>query len=193
MRSKLLIIFSVLGIIVCVFFAIHVWALSTIGQKFDDIQNLSNNVQSDIIKNQQLNNLKRNLKNASEQKAALLAVFIKDDDIPNFIQSLEVIMKNFKVSGTTKSVSEKNVPTLNSAGKDELLISFEAEAPYQNLMQFISILESLPYKSYISSVTLVKENSGLTSATDIKSSKTNLWKLDLTLNIVKIKIAKPTK
>lgn len=192
MKQKFLIISSIFGILICSFFAIHVWALSSIGQKYDNTQDLSNNLQTDMFKNQQLTNLKRSLKKAGEQKDALLALFIKDDDIPNFIQSLETIMKNLKISGTTKSVSERVVPELKSFGKNELVISFEAEAPYSNLMQFVSILENLPYKSYISLVTLTKEDSVQTSGT-IKSSKSNLWKLNLTLNIVKIKTVSNSK
>ena len=73
MKSKFLIISLVIGIIICIFFAVHVWAISTIGQKYDDAQNLSNNVQSDLIKNQQLTNLKKSLKNVTEDNIALSA------------------------------------------------------------------------------------------------------------------------
>ncbi len=189
MKSKLLIIISILGIIFCIFFAVHVWALSSIGQKYEDNQNISMNLQSDMIKSEQLANFQKSLKKSSEEKNALLALFIKNDDIPNFIQSLETIMKNLKIVGTTKSVAERAVPELTSSGKDELLISFEAEGSYSNLMQFVDILENLPYKSYISTATLIKEDSGAIA----KPLKTIPWKLDLTLNIVKINNVQPPK
>ena len=186
MKSKLLIVSLLLGIILCVFFALHIWELSSIAQKYDDNQNISMNLQNDTIKSQQLANFQKSLKKSSEEKDALLALFIKNDDIPNFIQSLETIMKNLKITGTTKSVSERVVPELTSSGKNELLISFEAEAPYSNLMQFVDILENLPYKSYISTATITKEDSGQVLGVTTKPSKSSLWKLDVTLNIVKI-------
>ncbi|MFA6463956.1 MAG: hypothetical protein WCV55_03035 [Candidatus Paceibacterota bacterium] len=193
MKKKLIIISSIVGTMALVFFAVHIWVISKIEQKYSDTQNLSGNLQMDIIKNQQLSNLRRKIKNFSEQNKELLALFIKDDDIPNSIQSLETIMRNLKITGNTKSVSEINVPELKSALKNELLITFEAEAPYSNLMQFISILENLPYRSYISSVSIVKETPVQSLGQTTKSAKNDLWKLNLTLNIVKTMASQTTK
>ena len=185
MKTKLLITSSIIGIIVCFLFGLHVWAISQIGQNYDSNQNNFGNVQNDLIKNQQLNNLKRSLKNAGQEKDALLALFINNDDIPNFIQSIETVMQNLKINGTTKSVSERSLPELTAASKDELVVSFEAEATYPKLMQLVEILENLPYKSYLSQVNLTKEDLSQTSSTNVKSTVTGLWKLSLTLNVVK--------
>ncbi len=193
MKTKLIIISSIAGITIFVFFIAHIWAVYTIEEKYNNTQDLSGNLQIDAIKNQQLSSLKKKIKNFSEQSKALVSLFIKDDDIPDSIQSLETIMKNLKITGTTKSVSERDVPELKSASKNELVIAFEAEAPYSNLMQYISILENLPYKSYISSASIVKESSTQTIDQTSKNIRKDLWKLNLTLNIVKIKTIKASK
>lgn len=191
MKTKFFIISLVVGVIICILAVVHLFAISQIGKNYDDTQNISDSLQNDMIKNQQLSNLKKSFKNAGEENVALMAIFIKNDDIPSFIQSLETIMKNLKIVGSTKSVSERTLPELTPSGKNELLVSFEAEAPYSNLMQFVSILESLPYKSYISSATIIKEASGQVAGATAKPPKTNLWKLNLTLNIVKIVSTQP--
>ncbi|MEI8338096.1 MAG: hypothetical protein WCF92_03045 [bacterium] len=193
MKIRLIIISSIVGTIALIFMLGHIWMISTIEKRYTDTQNLAGNLQLDAMKTQQLSNLKKDIKNFNDKNMALLDLFIKEDDIPNFIESLETIMKNQKVIGVTKSISEASVPELTSASKDQLVISFEAEAPYPNLMQFVSILENLPYKSYISSATLTKETSAQNLGKDLKSTKVNLWKLNLTLNVVKIKTISPAK
>ena len=193
MKRKLIIISSIVGIGILIFLGINVWAIYTIGEKYNSTQDLSGNLQMDTIKNKHLSSLQKKIKNFSDQNKELMTLFIKDDDIPNSIQSLEVIMKNLKIAGITKSVSERDVPELKLASKNELVITFEAEAPYSNLMQYISILENLPYKSYISSASIVKETSVQSIDQIPKNIRKDLWKLNLTLNIVKNKTIKSSK
>lgn len=124
-----------------------------------------------IKKDEQLSSVRIALRESSETLESIDKVFIREDEISSFIDSLEVLASDYGVSISLGSISVDAIPNISS--NKQLRIRASSVGTWSNLVSFMTSLEALPKAVLIQRVsfnkdvgsTTVKESVGEWNAT----------------------------
>ncbi len=162
---------------------LYVWLVLKIQNTLASVEGFYSDIALSQTKDTSLQNLNRNSRTIIKEDAEIQSLFVQDQSAPDFIQSIETMMQDLKIDGAIKSVSNEQEPELTPLSKDELEVSIEADSSYSNLLNFVSLLENLPYKSYVTSVSLQKNTETDQKTGAVIITKNAPWILDVTLNV----------
>ncbi len=167
---------------------------------FWDIKTM--NEQTSVFENEIIINTKReealdsvvNMINDTKLSVAKLDTFFvgKDEALAGFIKLVESMAKGAGVNATVGSVSDEGV------AKDLLRMKLTFNGPWQSVINFIGILESVPYKIEtanlsINTITSFDNNEPLPQALSTKdvkvklASKEKLWSGSVEFTVLKMK------
>ncbi len=102
----------------------------------------------------ELAKIKDNLKDTLGTEDRLRSLFVAPDAVVDFIQLLESVMKTAGVTGGVQDVTEATNAELDLAGKKELHLSLVVTGSWNGVLKLESLLEKIPYKSTINSVSM---------------------------------------
>lgn len=182
MKKKITILIFLI-ITFCILVGLYVWLVLKIQNTLASVEGFYSDIALSQTKDTSLQNLNRNSRTIIKEDAEIQSLFVQDQSAPDFIQSIETMMQDLKIDGAIKSVSNEQEPELTPLSKDELEVSIEADSSYSNLLNFVSLLENLPYKSYVTSVSLQKNTETDQKTGAVIITKNAPWILDVTLNV----------
>ncbi len=131
--------------------------------------------------------IEQNLKGTVENGDRIAALFLGQDSIVDFIQTIESVMKDVGVSGSVDSVVEQSFPELDASGKEKINMVISAEGDWSGLVNLLGLLERLPYKSTVNSFSLRYADVMVEATKKKAASTTKVWQLKVNLDVWAIK------
>ena len=102
----------------------------------------------------ELNKVEQNLKATLASRDRLLSLLVRQESIVDFIQTLEALMKKAGITGSVDTVSEEPISGDGASNKEKLLVALSASGSWQGIVKFVGLLEKIPYKSAINSLSI---------------------------------------
>lgn len=127
---------------------ISAWFLlfTSINEKKIEVGLLQNNITGRVVRQNELSKLKLFVNDITEEKNQLSSVFIGEDSIVDFIESLEGIAKTSEVDLELRSVGVLN-------GKNKGVVTqFRITGKFENIFHYIALLEVSPYQIFFNRV-----------------------------------------
>jgi hypothetical protein len=152
---------------------ISLWAFLFLKVKASNerISTLTNEIELRVRQERTLQSVKDLVEATAEARALLNASFLKEDGAAGFLEFLESVGKGVGVVVTIKSVDEP-VPSDPKALR-ELRVQLNADGRWKNVMQFLGVVEHLPYETRVEQVVLSRKDPiG--------------WRVDITLTALKL-------
>jgi hypothetical protein len=147
-------------LIVCLLFAVaSVGVYSYIYKKLNEFKQdvVSSNLKIETEERNlsDLEKSEKNLKTITAQGERLSLLYIEHENIVDFIQMIESIIKTNKLVGQVVSVSEVASQELEYVNKEKLLLAINARGEWADIYKLVGLLEKLPFKSSVDSVSLI--------------------------------------
>ncbi len=167
------------------------------GQIMDKNKNVSSmlndaEVQNSVNNGQQ--SLQDILANTKDDRDKIGAIVLSDDKVVNFIEAVEALGDVTHTHVTTSSV---NVNEGGAANTGLLTMQVTVGGAWQNIMQFTSLIENMPYKISINAMDVKVGNANADTSVDTTTTKDKKpavvvrsapqWQANLTINVVKNK------
>lgn len=96
-----------------------------------------------------LQTFKKTLEESADKRAELNALFLTPEDVIDFIGNIEGWGTTIGVKTTLSGLKEE--------GGERLSFSVQAEGTFEKVMNFIELLENIPYDAHIDNVNLVNQ------------------------------------
>lgn len=109
------------------------------------VSTLKTSIRESEARNTELDLIKINLKNTLENFQMLDALFVKHEEVADFLQEIENLAKSSGLSIKIVGVSNKEISGVSS-NKEYLLVTASTEGNFNNTMKFMHLLELLPRK-----------------------------------------------
>jgi hypothetical protein len=165
--------------------------VKTLNEQIIDVKSEANQVKS---KYDRLIAFHNSAQSDVDDKKKLLNYFIPANGAVDFITSFEQTAQSIGLKFNTVSLDSEQVTDLASQNKELLHIVFETNGSWNSTMQFLSLVESMPYAVQIVGANLegaagTPSLVGSDSASGVLTNKVNLgyWRLLLNIKVVKIK------
>lgn len=181
--KKLFIVFTVLVLFAL---ALYIFLFLHIAKEGRTISALKNDISVTTEKEGKLRSVQAVLRETEDERARLDDYFIAKDGVVSFIELIEAFGG---ISGAVIDVSTVDVGPLvskaDTTAKDTdsfaelILLSFKVNGIWQEVLHTFALLESLPYKISITSVTL--------RTIPVPEEEPQKWQADVTLTVVKKK------
>ena len=126
-----------------VLFGIYSALFIVIKNKNNQVSALQNQVDIEVRKDQRLNSTKQLIEDLGEELEQIDAYFVPVDGVVDFLENLEALGSVASVSVDVNSVSV-NENTNDNLPYELLKIDFVARGSWKNVVQLISLLETLP-------------------------------------------------
>jgi|GEM_PF-5421427 len=118
-----------------------------------------------------------------EDRSKIDSYLLQDDDVVDFLEKIEELGEISKTRVVTSSVNIDERGEKSTTGF--LQLNINAFGPFENIMHFISLIESLPYKVAIDK--LILSTVGDNGQQPVKGSQTKEWQSNFELKVVKLK------
>jgi Tfp pilus assembly protein PilO len=168
-----------------------IYYVKTLSEHIVDVKNEANQIKS---KYDRLIALHDSAESNTDDKKKLLNYFIPANGAVDFITSFEQTAQAIGLKFNTVSLDSELAEGLDPHGKEFLRIAFETKGSWNSTMQFLSLVESMPYAIQITGATLEGSAGtpslvGSDSANGVLTNTVNLgyWRLLLNIKVVKIK------
>lgn len=129
---------------------------SSLQKTEEKVSTLKNSIRESEARNTELDLIKINLKNTLENFQMLDALFVKHEEVADFLQEVEILAKNTGLSIKIIGVSKKDIAGISS-NKEYLLVTASTQGDFKNTMKFMRLLELLPRKIGFDKVILKSE------------------------------------
>jgi len=116
---------------------VYVYSFYELKAKSEDASIVSGELYEYLSKEGTINILKTSVKNTKEDRKKIDTYFVARDDIPDFARKIEALGE---MSGT-----DLEITGLRKQG-DVLFFDLSSDGGFQNTLQLISLIESLPFK-----------------------------------------------
>lgn len=118
---------------------------SSLQKAEEKVSTLKTSIRESEARNTELDLIKINLKNTLENFQMLNALFVKHEEVADFLQDVESLAKASGLSVKIIGVSKKDIPGISS-NKEYLLVTASSQGDFKNTMKFMRLLELLPRK-----------------------------------------------
>jgi len=171
MKNKFFTTIFILFALILAAFAGWFYLFSKISSERKEIIELRKSILRGDKKNVDEKSLARLLESVKNEKKAVEAIFLKEDDLVRLIKGLESIRGSSGVSLKISAISAEKKKTSKPA------ISFSAQGTFEQLFKYLYFLENLPYLITINKVFFQNEEKGDSDAKadDKKTSSTPGW------------------
>lgn len=134
----------------------------------------------------ELNRVEQNLKDTLASKERLTALFVKQSAVADFIQMLELVIKKANLVGSVDSVSEEQIEGGKVANKAKLAVSITANGEWQDVLRFAGLIERIPYKSTVDSISFSPAKQAQ-DATNKKVISKGGWQISVKMHVMMLK------
>ena len=129
---------------------------SSLQKAEEKVSTLKNSIRESEARNTELDLIKINLKNTLENFQMLDALFVKHEEVADFLQEVEILAKSTGLSIKIIGVSKKDIAGISS-NKEYLFVTASTQGDFKNTMKFMRLLELLPRKIGFDKVILKSE------------------------------------
>lgn len=149
-------LFVIYTLYVLVFLGVYVYIFFHIQEKNASAAAAHVRVAQLQEQNQQMNNLNSTIRNIQNRKEKLHEFFVDSERIVNFLETIEKMGTDSGADVTVRSISEgeTSAQTVN-----ELKLDLAVDGTWSHVYHFISLLENLPLKITVDTISLGKRNS----------------------------------
>jgi hypothetical protein len=109
------------------------------------------------VHQQELSSLARLVEASADERNKLSSYVLSDQDIINFLALLETLAKE---QGVTSKIQSLKTTKLNNTF-DELTLTVLVRGSYTATLRMLTLLETLPYQSYVEKVDVSRDSSAL--------------------------------
>src|SRR3989338_4488327 len=171
MKNKFFTTIFILFALILAAFAGWFYLFSKISSEIKEIIELRKNILRNDKKNINEKSLARLLESVKNEKKAVEAIFLKEDDLVRLIKGLESIRGSSGVSLKISAISAEKKKTSKPA------ISFSAQGTFEQLFKYLYLLENLPYLITINKISFQKEEDGkeIAQGNNKKSGLVPIW------------------
>jgi hypothetical protein len=121
---------------------------------------------------QELATLVKLVEDTTEEREEILSYLLTEDKVIDFLAFIETLGREQNVVLKTDSLTVQGAGNLT----EELQVGVSITGLFNSVMRTLSLFEALPYRSYVSNVSLVR--------IDLKS---NIWGATFTLHVTKLR------
>ena len=188
-KNKIIFVIGIMGAILSS--SLYVYMYSSVESDRVAVLSLIDKNKLDTSILADMERIEKNLKSTVSVADNLSGLFVRQEMIVEFIKNIELLMKGSGVSGSVDSVTEEDSPDLEPQDMEDLKLSISVHGDWNGLLKFIGLLENLPYKSGIDSVSFVNnkvENKPLDPKAKVISKKE--WQINVKMYVRVIKLKK---
>lgn len=173
--KKILIIVSIIAISVLLF---DIFFIFSIYKKRDSVAKPREDFLTEMTKESQLVLIKKIIEETSAERTNLNLCFVNNDEVVDFIKSVELISKLAGVSIEMKSVGTENSEVIRGVNVETLVVEVVIEGSWDGTFKFLSLIENIPYNTTIDRVSINKSAE--------ETNKDGSWKSGFTIKVTKI-------
>ena len=180
-------IFSLVVFINIFFIIAALFLFVTIRTKNRSISSKQNSIESILKADDQLVVLQSSLEETKKDRAKLETFLVDKETIATFLEYIEALGKTAGVKASVASLSEDTRFPVSGSEVPVLRLVLNASGSWQAVYRYLNLLQNLPYREEISSVTLRNET-GATYGADgkvIDAKKNHTWNGTFELAILK--------
>lgn len=181
-ENILIIISSVALVLIC--FAIYYFVFNYKKTK-ENIVILKQKELEEEKKNSELDIIKTNIKNTTEDVEFLESLIIKPDDIVGFLEDIESKSKKIGLNSSIESVSSRASTADGGNDKEDLVINIKGGGSFQKVFDFMKVIDNLPYKVSFEDFEIKKFKSLNTKTKDTQVYTDGDWLFNITFFILK--------
>jgi hypothetical protein len=170
---------SLLGVIISSISYVYVYR--SLDANMIEVKKSESEVHASKLKLRELQEIELNLKKTVAYGNSISSVFLDQESIVDFIQVIEEIYSSLGLIGAVDSVIEEQSGESAVLGKGRLQIAVSAHGDWTKLVTLVGLLERLPYKSTINSVSLIYDK--LSKEEGKTSGATKVWQLKINMTV----------
>lgn len=171
-------ILVILILIFLVVFSLDVFFVFSIFKERDVVAEMRADFIIELKKEKQLGSIKNIIKTTEKEQTNLNLCFVANNEVVNFIKSVEMISKNTGVSMSIKSVGAGETEMIKEIPVETLTIEFMIEGSWANTHNFLSAIEDSVYKITIDQMFINKISD--------KTTGKGIWKSVFVIKAIKI-------
>ncbi|MCR4334439.1 MAG: hypothetical protein NUV47_01775 [Patescibacteria group bacterium] len=130
-----------------------------INKKNENIANISQSINNLYEISSTRVSLENIVTNTAENRQKILGYFVEKDGTAKFLESIEDLAKEHSLVFNVKSVGIADIAKNNASTSIALIdLQIETKGSWNDIMNFYSLLETLPYKTKFSMIQLEKDD-----------------------------------
>jgi Tfp pilus assembly protein PilO len=179
-KTKNAIIFMTILVIVAV--VAYVMFFVSIKNKNENVSLITNEIDIAVEKEVKLKSVKNLVNDIEEDRLKLDTYFIKDDEVVDFIESVEGMAEDADISAEVTAVDigdYKNNVNQASDMVERLLLSLKVYGKWNDVFHFISLIEKMPFVVNLSNINI--------GAVYSNNKKTSYWQGTFKMSALKLK------
>ena len=146
----------------------YIYLYTRIERKSDSIQAIVVEIENEKKSQENILGLKRSIVLTEQKNEILNSNFVTEDKVVDFIESVESVAQETNVEVEIFSIQQGE-----QIGKQGLYVSLDAKGDFENVTQFMLLMENMPYYLVINSVILnTQKNNPVSVNSDPKVVKT---------------------
>lgn len=191
-NKKIFLAFVISIVILFVLFIFYFFIHSEVGRLYGEMKTIRENIAEGLAKDKELDLIKSDIKNTLGDYERINSFFVSSDGLVDFIQYVENMGKEAGVSVLTRSVTNKNGSQNNPSEnypegfKEEIIISFDVYGSLKNNLNFLDLIEHLPYKISVLGASFEKIDQKTTEK-DVPVDKNFDYKSNISISVIKSK------
>lgn len=183
MNKKTLIIICIELLVVCLVVTTYFFMRRDMYGVVDQHGVVVLDVQRIEANHKELESLEQNIGSTKDERDRLLQVFLSADGTVDFIDSIESLAKKTGVTFKVQTITEREDEPLVEAGKGLVVFSAEVEGLWDDTVHFLKLVENLPYKSSIETISVSNKN----KSGEDKKPPVSFWSGVVTFSVVNTK------
>jgi type II secretory pathway pseudopilin PulG len=193
-KTKKILILSIISAIIV--FSLSGFSFWQIKKQNESIALLASEAQQSTAKDEAVRSIRLLFDKNKESLTSLDSFFISKDGVVDFINSIDLLGKKFRVDLAIGEVTSEIDQKIKDDFKETIKLRLDASGSWGDVIDFLTALENLPYKIKVDQVSV-----GLSSASDkllfTNASSTSIeirkpgdkeeWKATYTISILKLR------
>lgn len=156
--------------------------LSLMGNKVLETVNNTNEIKTEIAKEESLSFMQKNVLENQTNKNLITGYILPANSVSDFIQTLEDVVATSGLKSQINSITSEPSDALLAANAELLDVKMSVIGPWSNMHFFLQLLESYPLKISMKNVSL-KQFANYT----VKGKQVPQWSGDIEFTVVKLK------
>lgn len=144
----------------------YIYLHAQINKKIASIESTMAEIENEKNSQQNIFGLKRSIELSEDKNTLLDSYFVNQDEVVNFIESLEALAKENAVVIEIDSIQPGN-----QIGKNGLYVTLDVDGEFNNVNNFILKMENMPYQLNLTKILLATEKSAPKNQT-VETQKT---------------------
>jgi hypothetical protein len=133
---------------------VYVYLFKKINQFKSDVVVINQKILTEEANLKNLETAEKNLKTIVDEGDKLATLYIDHENIVDFIQMVESLIKKGNLIGQVVSVSDVASQDLDYMNKEKLMLVINAKGDWLDVYKLVGLLEKLPYKASVENVGL---------------------------------------